>query len=138
MVPYWKDEAHCEHIPHQRASSVADKWQRDSRDWQKADGHSDILEYVEGDHTDDAYTNIGVKIILRFHANFGDLVNQQEKQANDDACSNEAELFADDTEYEVSMAFGQVYFPCAIALPDRFTWADGSDDLVSWKPVVLW
>ncbi len=121
MVPYRENQAYSEHISHERTSAVADERERNTRDWQQANGHPDILKYVEGDHADDTDTDVSIEIVFRFHADFCDLINQQEKQAYDDTCTDEAELLADDAEYEVSMTLGQVHFPCSIALPHCFT-----------------
>ena len=79
MVSYWENQAYSKHISHKRASAVADERQRNTRDWQQADGHADILEYVEGDHADDADTDICVEIVFCFHADFGDLIDQQKE-----------------------------------------------------------
>lgn len=68
MVPYGENQAYPKHIPHERASPIADERQRNPRDWQQANGHADILEYMEGDHADDPDANIGIKRISRLKA----------------------------------------------------------------------
>ena len=82
MVANRKNQAKPEHIPHQGTSSIADKRQWNTCNRQNTNRHPNILEDVEGNHTDDTYTNIRIKIILRFHSNLGNMINQQEKQTN--------------------------------------------------------
>lgn len=83
VVPYAENQAHGQHVSHQRASPVTDERKRDTRDWQQAHRHANILKNVEGQHTDNPDTNICIEVISRFHPCFRNMVNQKEKQRND-------------------------------------------------------
>ncbi|SIA98597.1 Uncharacterised protein [Mycobacteroides abscessus subsp. abscessus] len=95
---------------------------------------------MECDHADDTDTNIGVKVVLSFHANFRNMVNQQEKQADQNTRSNEPELFPNNAENKISMAFRKIDFPCAIALSACFPRTDGKQgacQLESGRPLII-
>ena len=53
-----EDESDGEHVPHERASAVADEGQGNAGDWQELDRHADVFEYMECNHGDDARTNV--------------------------------------------------------------------------------
>lgn len=79
MIPDGKYQPQAQHVPHQRASPIANEGKRDTGNRQKTDGHSNILEDVEGNHADNTHTKIGIKIIFRFHAYLCNMVDQKKK-----------------------------------------------------------
>ena len=76
MIADRENQTQPEHIPHQRTSPITDKRQWNTSDRKHPNRHSNILENVKSNHTNNANTNIRVKIVLCFHTNLGNMINQ--------------------------------------------------------------
>ena len=133
-------EAECKHIPHERASSIGDQRKWDPGDRKELDRHSDILEYVEGDHADDTCAHIRIVRLFCIQGSLGQVIDQDEEETDHDACPDKAETLGDPAEDEVGVGFRDIDFTAIESLPVNLPRSDcvqGLDQVESFFPCVV-
>jgi len=95
MEAHRHDETDPHHITQERRASLGNKGQRDPCHRKQTDIHSDIFKNVEGDHHDNAGSDIGIKFIFRIIDNFDHMIYKDKVGKDQERTAGKAEVFAD-------------------------------------------